>query len=389
MLLPNDHMARVTTQFFDHPHPFTLRGGDVLPGFRLAYETHGTLNAQGTNAVLLFHALTGSHHVAGYTDSVEGAEGLWNEECRVGWWDEFVGPGLALDTNRFFVICANYIGGCYGSTGPATLNPQTGVPWGRRFPRIKIADIVETQALLLDHLGIETLHAAVGNSVGGLLSLTLAILYPDRVKTVVPVASSVRTTALQRITTLEQIYAIENDPNFRGGDYYDGPKPDAGLALARMISHKTFISLRTLEARASDELRLPEDHFSWYRVEHPVESYMLHQGRKFVQRFDANTYLRILEAWQRWDLLSETGVSSLETALTRCQHQNYLVFSISTDVCFYPEQQARLVDVLKGAGLNCIHITVHSDKGHDSFLLEPELFTPHLSYMLGVGMGGG
>ncbi len=373
----------VATQYFDCPEPLALRSGEVLPGFRLAYETHGKLNARRDNAVLLFHALTGSHHAAGFTESVEGVGDRWTEECQVGWWDDFVGPGLALDTDRFFVICANYIGGCYGSTGPSSIHPETGRPWGASFPHIKIADIVESQARLLDHLGIDTLHAAVGNSVGGLLSLTLAILYPHRVKTVVPVASSVRTTPLQRITTLEQIYAIENDPHFRGGDFYDGPAPDAGLALARMISHKTFISLKTLEARAADELRDSIQHFSWYQIDNPIESYMLHQGRKFVDRFDANTYLRILEAWQRWDLLAETGVESLTSALAACQHQNYLVFSISTDVCFYPDEQAKLVDVLKSAGLNCIHITVHSDKGHDSFLLEPELFTPHLAYMLG------
>lgn len=359
----------------------------MLPGFRLAYETHGQLNDRRDNAVLLFHALTGSHHAAGYTKSVDGVERLWNEECQVGWWDDFIGPGRALDTDHFFVICANYLGGCYGSTGPQSIHPETGRPWGASFPRIKIADIVDSQALLLDHLGIETLHAAVGNSVGGLLSLTLAILYPERVKTVVPVASSVRTTPLQRITTLEQIYAIENDPNFLKGNYYDGPRPDSGLALARMISHKTFISLRTLETRAAGVIRAPEDHFSWYQIENPIESYMLHQGRKFIERFDANTYLRILEAWQRWDLLAETGVSSLSDALANCQHQDYLVFSISTDVCFYPDEQAKLVEVLKGAGVNCMHITVHSDKGHDSFLLEPELFTPHLSFILSRGRG--
>ena len=213
-----------------------MRSGDVLPGVRLAYETHGQLNERKDNAVLLFHALTGSHHAAGFTEHVEGLGSLWNQECQVGWWNDFVGPGLALDTNRFFVICANYIGGCYGSTGPSSINPETGKEWGATFPHLKIADIVESQTLLLDHLGIESLHAAVGNSVGGLLSLTLAILYPQRVKTVVPVASSVRTTLLQRTTTLEQIYAIENDPHFRGGDYYESARPDAGLALARMIS---------------------------------------------------------------------------------------------------------------------------------------------------------
>ena len=360
-----------------------MRNGDVLPGFRLAYETHGQLNAAKDNAVLVFHAMTGSHHVAGYTESVEGVGALWNNECQEGWWEDFVGPGKALDTNRFFVVCANYLGGCYGSTGPRSLNPSSGQPWGSSFPRLRIADIVESQIHLLDHLGIETLHAAVGNSVGGLLSLTLAILYPNRVNTVVPVASSASTTPLQRITILEQIFAIENDPNFKGGDYYGGASPDSGLALARMISHKTFISLKTLERRAEHEVRGPEDRFSWYEVEHPVESYMLHQGQKFVRRFDANTYLRILEAWQRWDILAETGVSSLPSALENCQHQNYLVFSINTDVCFYPDQQAHLVEMLKQSSVNCMHITVHSDKGHDSFLLEPELFTPHLSYILG------
>jgi homoserine O-acetyltransferase len=235
---------------------------------------------------------------------------------------------------------------------------------------------------LLDHLGVERLHAAIGASLGGMMCLSLATRYPDRVGIVIPIASSIEVTPLQRIHNFEQIYAIERDPNFRGGDYYDGPHPDYGLALARMISHKTFVSLHTMEDRARLEITQPEDTFSWYPIANPLESYMLHQGLKFVERFDANTYLRISEAWQHFSLAGEAGVHNLDELFSRCRDQRYLIFSIDSDVCFYPEEQEEMVRVLKQAGVRSMRITVHSEKGHDAFLIEPELFTPHLAHML-------
>ncbi len=359
-----------------------LRSGQKLGPVTLSYETHGQLNERRDNAILIFHALSGSHHIAGHTAAVPEVGARWNEECHIGWWDRFVGPGKAVDTDRFFVVCANYLGGCYGSTGPASIDPQTGRPYGALFPHICVADVVDTQMHLLDHLGIDKLHAVIGASLGGLMCMSLATRYPDRVGIVIPIAASLDVKPLQRIHNFEQICAIEQDPHFCGGDYYDGPTPERGLALARMISHKTYVSLHTMEDRARQEVQTEESPFSWYPLADPLESYMLHQGRKFIERFDANSYVRIVDMWQRFDLLAEAGAPSMDALFARCRAQNYLIFSIDSDVCFYPEEQEEMARVLKEAGVYNMRITVHSEKGHDSFLLEPELFTPHLSHTL-------
>jgi homoserine O-acetyltransferase len=376
---------RVETKFFvygDAGNPVQMGSGPVLPEVALAYETYGTLNEQKDNAILVFHALTGSQHIVGDNPSVPGVDEIWNEECQAGWWNGFVGPGMAFDTNRFFVICANYIGGCYGSTGPSSVNPVSGKRYAGTFPRVTIADIVDSQVALLDHLEIQRIHAATGGSVGGLMCLSLATRYPERVHIVIPIASGLEVTTLQRICNYEQVYAIENDPLFNNGDYYDGPRPGPGVAFARMISHKTFISLETLKNRASKIISQHVNDFSFYQISDPVESYMLHQGKKFTRRFDANTYLRILDAWQTFDLLGDAGTDSYSSLFSRCGDQKYLVFSIDSDVCYYPEEQRALAEELKQAGVPQRRITVHSDKGHDSFLLEPELFTPHLAHAL-------
>ncbi len=376
-------IGQVQTQFYQHPQPFNLSGGQRLPAFTLAYETYGEMNAAKDNVVLLFHALSGSQHAAGTNTDPSNALGpLWTEECHHGWWHDFIGPGLAVDTDRFCVICVNYLGGCYGSTGAASENPETGKPYGAAFPQVNASDIVDSQLALLDHLGVDRLHAVIGNSVGGLLALNLATRYPDRVSIVIPVATALVVSNLQHILVLEQILAIENDPHFRGGDYYEGDAPKRGLALARMISHKTFISLNTIQRRARRELVRQPDQLTWYRIKSPLESYMLHQGNKFVTRFDANTYLRILDVWQKFDILAQADAADFKELFQRCRHQKYLIFSISSDVCFYPDQQKQLVNALQSAGVPNMYITVHSGKGHDSFLLEPELYTPHLHYTL-------
>ncbi len=362
-----------------------FRGSGVLglAEYLLAYETYGELNAARDNAVLVFHAMTGSQHAAGWCDSVEGVGERWTDDCREGWWDGFIGPGKALDTRKHFVICANYLGGCYGSTGPASVNPATGRSYGSAFPRLALSDIVDSQMALIDSLGIECLHATVGASVGGMLALELATRYPDRVRTVIPISTGLAVTPLQRILNLEQAFAIESDPNFCAGDYYAGEPPNRGLALARMIAHKTFISLRMLSERARGEVVQGGAELTSYTVSSPEESYMLHAGRKFVRRFDANSYLRILEAWQRFDLLAGSGATDLGGLFERCRGQRFLTFSIDSDVSFYPEEQAEMVAVLKAAGVETVRMTVHSEKGHDSFLLEPELYTPMLQWALG------
>lgn len=375
------------TQFFTlatPERPFQFDGGGSLDHAELAYETYGTLNAKADNAILVFHALSGNQHAAGVTKEVPGTGSRWTEDCHPGWWDLYIGPGKALDTSRYFVICANYLGGCYGTSGPASIDPTTGKAYGSRFPSARTSDVVRSQAALLDHLGIDKLLAVIGASVGGLIALNFATLLPERVKIVVSIASGPRTTVLSRLTLFEQVLSIENDPHFRGGDYYDGESPAVGLALARMISHKTFVHLDAIENRARRDVVQRTDQLGWYQVEHNVESYMLHQGKKFVKRFDANTYLRIADMWLKFDPLRDADVLSYQELFARSKAagHHYLVFSIDSDFCFYPEEQAELTLHLEKAEVSNMHITVHSSKGHDSFLLEPELYTPHLVHTL-------
>ena len=372
----------VETQFYtfgSEADPFVLSNGAELTEVTVAYEAYGTLNEDRSNAILVFHALTGSQHAAGYNTGVDASGVRWTDETETGWWDAFIGPGKALDTESFFVLCVNYLGGCYGSTGPASTNPATGQPFGGSFPQVSFADMVDSQMRLLDHFGIEKLHAITGASTGGVMCLSLATRYPDRVANVIPISAGVQTTALQRIYNFEQINAIQNDPAFNAGDYYDGPAPDSGLALARMIGHKSFVSLKSLSNRARDVVIDEDEVPGMYALNHPLESYMRHQGEKFVQRFDANSYLRFIHAWNTFDLVAEAGRDDLSDLFIDAKHQRYMVFSIDSDVCFYPEEQQDLVGYLELADVEYRWVTVHSDKGHDSFLLEPALFYPHLT----------
>jgi homoserine O-acetyltransferase len=362
--------------------PLRLFNGQALPEVTLAYETYGRLNDAGSNAVLLFHALSGSQHAAGFNPGVEGVGDRWTDECQTGWWDEFVGPGKALDTDEHFVICANYLGGCYGSTGPTSIDPATGRAYGGRFPALHVSDIVNSQMRLLDALGVGRLHAVVGASLGGIMALNLATRFPERVERVIPIATGMEVTPLQRIHNFEQVFAIETDPRFRGGDYDGEDPPVQGLSVARMIGHKTYVSLEAMQERARSECISSADNLAWYQLTSTLESYMLHQAQKFTRRFDANTYLRIVNAWQQFDLAAEAACASLEEAFARCRGQRFHIFSIDSDVCFYPEEQALLADQLKRADVDATRITVHSEKGHDSFLLEPVLYEPYIRAFL-------
>ena len=378
-------VGEVETQFLTFgsaDEPFVTASGEALAGATIAYETYGELNADRSNAILLFHALSGSQHAAGINKAVPGTDHRWTEEMHNGWWDAFIGPGRALDTKKYFVICANYLGGCYGSTGPASINPATKKPWGGQFPRVTVRDIVRSQLPLLDHFGIAKLHAVVGTSLGGMMALDLAVHEPDRVANVITIGTGVRSHGLQQMHNLEQIIAITRDPDFRGGDYYGTPGPVHGLALARMISHKTFLWADVIEERARLDIVQPETDLPWYQISSSLESYMLYQGQKFVKRFDANTYLRIIDAWQQFDLYEDAKKAGWQPLFGRCKNQHYLVFTIDSDCCFYPDYQSEICAELKKAGVSHLRLTVHSEKGHDSFLLEPKLFTPHLVYAL-------
>ncbi len=372
----------VSTQFCQLDQ-FTVAEGTILQSPRIAYEQYGEMNADRSNVILLFHALSGSHHAAGINEGIPGVP-HFNEELRDGWWNDFIGPGKAIDTDRFCVLSPNYLGGCYGSTGPGSKDPTTKLPYGSSFPRITVGDQARLAAALLDSFEVESLHAIVGPSVGGLCALTFANLFPQRVRKVVSIASSYKNTILNRLLLFEQILAIENDPYFNGGDYYDSGKPNLGLALARMISHKTFVHIDAFERRAKREIVPETEMLSWCKVTDPFQSYMLHQGKKFTQRFDANTYLRIADMWSSYNALEEAQAedpAALFAPSREAGHQ-FLVFSIDSDFCFYPEEQAELVADLERSQVPVTHLTVHSDKGHDSFLLEPDLYSPQLKFHL-------
>jgi len=236
---------------------------------------------------------------------------------------------------------------------------------------------------LLDSLGVTRLHAVVGASLGGILALNLATRYPELAAHVVPIATGYEVTPLQRVHNFEQVFAIETDPGFRRGDYAADDPPNSGLAVARMIGHKTYVSLVAMQERARSECLTGADNLSWYPLSSTLESYLLHQSQKFTRRFDANTYLRIIHAWQQFDLAKEAGCDTAREAFARCTGQRFHIFSIDSDVCFYPEEQAQLAEQLKQAGVDSTRITVHSEKGHDSFLLEPILFEPYIRAFLG------
>ena len=360
---------------------FVLTSGQKFGPITIAYETYGTLSPQKDNAILLFHALSGSQHAAGYNPHLPNIDKYWKEECFLGWWDDFIGPHKALDTNRYFVICANYLGGCYGSTGPSSIDPATGRPYGGAFPVVTVEDVVNSQIRLLDHLGINKLLAVVGGSLGGVMATDLAIRYPERTICVIPIASGPYATTLHKLANFEQIYAIEMDPNFDYGHYYDHEPPAVGLTLARMIAHKTFVHLHLLEARSRQEIIQGDDDLRGYKLQHQIESYMLAQGKRFIKRFDANSYLRIVNMWQQFDLRNN-GAGDLAQALAPCKNHTFLVFSIDSDVCFWPEEQAWLVEALEKNNIAATHITLHSEKGHDSFLLEPNLYAPNIKFLL-------
>lgn len=370
-------------QFFND-RDLSLKDGSTLPEYKLCYNTYGSLNADKSNAILVFHALSGSHNLTGRDEVGPVGCGLWTEENYDGWWSELIGAGKSIDTDKYFIISFNYLGGCYGSTGASCVNPATGKAYGGDFPAVSIEDQAEVGNRLIESLGISTLHSVVGPSVGGLCALSFACNFPEKAPRVGLFASAMRTTVLTRLVLFEQILAIENDQHFCGGNYYEGETPWLGLALARMISHKTFVHIDAFEKRARQEIQQHEDILSWYKIQDPFQSYMLHQGKKFVQRFDPNSYLRIIDMWSRFNLSKDADGNPIENVFAKLKEhkQKFLVYSIDSDYCFYPEEQVEMVSELEQAGLDVTHLTVHSAKGHDSFLLEPHLYAPQLSHLL-------
>jgi len=330
-----------------------LTGGRTLEDVEVAYETFGTLDPDGGNAVLVCHALSGDAHVA----AGPGTDGT----PRPGWWEEIVGPGLAIDTTRYFVVCANVLGGCSGTTGPGSARPTSGEPWGLRFPIVTVEDMVDVQARLLDALGVQRLLAVVGGSMGGMQALAWASRYPERIDAVVAAATTARLGAQAIAFNEVGRAAILADPAFAGGDYAPDAQPAEGLAIARMVGHITYLSQESMRSKFGRRLRDRDEHAFDFVSEFEVESYLAHQGRRFVERFDANTYLYMTKAMDYFDWTPPAG------PLPR-----FLVLSFSSDWLFPTAHSREIVRTLLARGADVTFAEIDSPYGHDAFLLEPE-----------------
>ena len=357
-------------QFIDLARPLALEGGDVLESVTLAYETWGSLNADASNAILICHALTGDAHVTG------GGGGTYTDE---GWWSRIVGPGKAVDTNEFFVVCANVLGGCQGSTGPASINPETGRPYGSSFPQITNRDITRSQTCLAEKYGIERWFSVIGGSMGAMSVLEWAAMYPERVRSIAPIASTLAASAQQIGWSAVGRLAIANDEHFAGGDYYDQPEgPGRGLAVAREIALIHYRSDTEWNERFGRDPLDRMDRFDvWGRFQ--VEAYLDHHGRKFPERFDANSYLVLNRAMDLHDL--GRGRGGPVAALERFRGPSMTV-SVSTDFLYPPHQQAEMAKVLGADDRSCTHHTIDSIYGHDGFLVEHDKLASMLTEFL-------
>jgi homoserine O-acetyltransferase len=351
----------VECQDFVSAKPFVFESGGSIPELTLRYESYGHLNAAKDNAVLICHALTGNHHCAGVYSA---------KDRKQGWWNVMVGPGKPIDTSKYFVVCANVLGGCSGSTGPESINPETGRRYNLDFPKLTVRDMVAAQAMLLDFLGIDRLHAVIGGSMGGMQTLQWAIDYPDRVGSYIAMACCARHNAQAIAFNDTGRQAIISDPSWMGGDYPDGQQPAEGLSVARMMAHITYLSDAGLEAKFGRKRRnrQAEEHFD---VEFEVESYLRYQGQAFVSRFDANTYLYLTKALDRFDLHSPNSLDETLSAVTAPG----LLVGFTSDWLYPPQANREVVESLLRLGKDATYAELEMDAGHDSFLLRsPKLY---------------
>jgi len=350
----------VKTQSWTFDEPLKLDCGSTLAPVTQAYETYGTLNYRRDNAILIFHALTGDAHVAGYHTP---------EDRKPGWWDLMVGPGKPFDTDRYMVICANVLGGCKGTTGPACRNPQTGKSYGLDFPVVTVGDMVRAQKRLVDHLGIERLLGVTGGSMGGMLALDWAVRYPDATASVLAIATSARLNAQGIAFDEVGRQAIMADPRWQHGDYSGKESPEAGLAIARMIGHITYLSDEQMRAKFGRRLQTRASFGYDFETEFQVESYLKYQGDAFVHRFDANSYLYITKAIDYFDLAN--GHRSLVKALEAVRSE-FLVVSFSSDWLFPTSESKEIVRALQANGVPTTFLEIPNSYGHDAFLLPSE-----------------
>jgi homoserine O-acetyltransferase len=340
--------------------PLTLASGKVLPAFDVVYETYGALNSNASNAILICHALSGDHHAAGYHSM---------NDAKPGWWDNYIGPGKVIDTNKFFVVSPNNIGGCAGSTGPASINPETAKSWGASFPRLRARDWVNVQARLADVLGIQQWAAVIGGSLGGMQAMRWSLEYPDRLRHCIVIASAMKLTAQNLAFNEIARQAITSDLNYHNGDYLaHDTSPEKGLALARMIGHVTYLSDGAMGAKFGRNIRsgsfeLGQDS----DIEFQVQSYLRHQGKSFTGTFDANTYILMTQALDYFDLAREYDDDAAKAfASAQCK---FLVVSFTSDWRFAPERSREIVNALIAAGKSVSYGEIESSAGHDAFLL--------------------
>ncbi|MAF33161.1 MAG: homoserine O-acetyltransferase [Desulfobacterales bacterium] len=351
---------------FANPHnEMILENGSQLGPITLVYETYGTLTPRKNNVILILHALSGDSHVAGY---------YTEKDSKPGWWDIMVGPGKGIDTNKYFVICSNMLGSCMGSTGPSSTNPETNRPYGIDFPFVTIGDMVSAQKMLLDHLGIQQILSVIGGSIGGMQVLEWCVRYPEMIISAIPLATTTRHSALAIAFNEVARQAIMADPKWNNGDYYSGEKPELGLAIARMVGHITYLSDESMRLKFGRRLQNKKDFSFNFDVDFQVESYLRYQGTKFVERFDANSFLYITKASDYYDLEKQHGNDSAVKAFSKT-NVKFLVVSFTSDWLYPTYQSKTMVKAMKKNGLDVSFCEIEAQWGHDAFLLPNDRLT--------------
>ncbi len=358
-VFPIDSVGLVKPQVAAFDQPLQLACGRTLDEYELVYETYGELNATASNAVLICHALSGTHHAAGYHHT---------DDRKPGWWDTCIGPGKPIDTNKFFVVSPNNLGGCHGSTGPNTINPKTGKVYGAHFPMMTVEDWVHSQARLADRLGIAQWAAVVGGSLGGMQALQWTISYPERIRNCISIAAAPRLSAQNIAFNEVARQAIITDPDFHAGNFTDeGTIPKRGLSLARMVGHITYLSDDSMGEKFGRELKAERLNYDFHNVEFQVESYLRYQGEQFSNSFDANTYLLMTKALDYFDPAAAHG-GDLSATFAQAQANFYLI-SFTTDWRFSPARSKEIVDALMDAKKNVSYLDIDAPQGHDAFLM--------------------
>ena len=351
---------------FANPHnEMILENGSQLGPVTLAYETYGTLTPRKDNVILILHALSGDSHAAGY---------YTEKDSKPGWWDIMVGPGKGIDTDKYFVICSNMLGSCMGSTGPSSINPKINRPYGIDFPFVTIGDMVSAQKMLLDHLGIQQILSVIGGSIGGMQVLEWCVRYPEMIISAIPLATTTRHSALAIAFNEVARQAIMADPKWNNGDYYSGEKPELGLAIARMVGHITYLSDESMRLKFGRRLQNKKDFSFNFDVDFQVESYLRYQGTKFVERFDANSFLYITKASDYYDLEKQHGNDSAVKAFSKT-NVKFLVVSFTSDWLYPTYQSKAMVKAMKKNALDVSFCEIEAQWGHDAFLLPNERLT--------------